>query len=87
MPIAPPTPMVALMRATAVPREKATLAHVQSSPMTYMPSMNPWASAVSAEPAQKAASHGRLWPRGALARNSNATPRRMRPISITATGR
>ena len=49
--------------------------------------MNPCASAVIRLPDQKARSQGRLWPMGALARNSNATPRRINPISITATGR
>ena len=49
--------------------------------------MKPCASEAISEPAKKAQFQGALCRAGALARNSKATPRRMRPTSITATGR
>ena len=49
--------------------------------------MKPCDSDVINDPVKKATSHGRLCLIGALARNSKATPRRINPISITATGR
>ena len=56
-------------------------------PMIYIPSIKPCDRAVSMEPPQKIVFHVSFHFGGAFTRNSNATPRRIRPISMAATGR
>ena len=52
-----------------------------------MPSMKPCDSAASSEPTKKARFHSCLWSSCALTRKSKATPRRISPTSMKATGR
>ena len=49
--------------------------------------MKPWASATASEPAKNTRFQAGFFSGFTLARNSKATPRRMSPDSMTATGR
>lgn len=55
-------------------------------PCSSEPSTTPWQKVASIEPPMKARSQ-RFWVRRALARNSKAAPRKIRPITISTSGR